>query len=163
MSNLTNPPSLSSSKACLRTSNLGQPYEVDYFLPVFQLMETQQQACGKALHSFMNTLLNYRANTSTTDVRIVQSQLEMWSSIVDEKEQTEEHMRQVYIEQHDAPRTEAKQKYEQFLRAKDDLYYQWLRTKNHGDLFQWLEMEYKEDTTPLSDMVYTKYTKTSTP
>lgn len=116
-----------------------------------------KQACGKALRTFMNTLLNYRANTATIDTSLIKSHLEQWKSAVSEREQTEEYLRQQYLEKHETPRLTAKQKYEEFLQMKNEKYYQWLRTKNHGDLFQWLELEHKEDVSPLSDPVYTKY------
>lgn len=139
--------------------NLGPPFvgKPQFFLPVFQLMEDTKKACGKALHSFTNALLNYRANTSKVDMRLIQSHLEQWKSTMVEREQTEEYLRQQYLEKHDGPRTNAKQKYMEYLQNKNEKFYQWLRTKNHGDLFQWLEMDYKEDATPMGDPVYTKY------
>lgn len=126
-------------------------------------MEESHSAIGNALRTFIKSLLNYRANTSSTDVRVVKSQLELWNNIVVQKEQTEEHLRQHYLEKHDIPRTTAKQKYEEYMQNKNERMYQWLRSKNHGDLFAWLEMEYKEDPAALIDPVYTKYVKTSTP
>jgi hypothetical protein len=139
----------------------------DFFLPVFQLMEeTQQQsiAMGAALRTFMTSLLNYRANTSTVDMRVVKSNLDQWKNTMIEKEQTQEFLRQQYLEKHDIPRMTAKKNYEEYMASKNERMYQWLRSKNHGDLFHWLEMEHnKEDTSAFQDPVYTKYVKTSTP
>lgn len=126
-------------------------------------MESQKESCGKALFSFMKTLLNYRANTSAVDVRTVTSRLVEWKDIVTQMEQTEELLRQQYLDKHETPREQAKQKYAEFLQSKNEKFYEWLRTKKHGDLYQWLEYEYKEDTAPLFDLVHTKYIKTSTP
>jgi hypothetical protein len=128
-------------------------------------MEESQKksAIGNALRTFMTSLLNYRANTSAMDIRVVKSQLETWNSMVVEREQMEEHLRQQYLEKHEIPRNEAQQKYEEYMQDKKERMYQWLRSKNHGDLFHWLELEYKEDPSALTDPVYTRYVKTSTP
>ena len=128
--------------------------------------ESQQQSnsIGNALRAFTTTFLNYRANTSTVDMRVVKANLEQWKTTMMEKDQSQEYLRQQYLEKHDIPRTSARQKYQEYITEKNERMYQWLRTKNHGDLFQWLELEYKnDDNAAFSDPVYTKYVKTSTP
>ena len=123
-------------------------------------MEEARKQTGADLRNFVKSLLNHRANAVTTSLTDVESKWRVWNASYEQHEQLLKNLESDYSEKHEVPRLASHQRYNEFIQQKQQLYYQYLQSKNQGDLYNWLRLTFNsedDDIAAMRDQIYTMY------